>query len=305
MAGVYSDDERHRIAYDIDGSKVYYLDETEISNGTAAPVLLTSEEISALNDDKNNTSYQITLSSNTSQYRSLLIIFPKGYQYPAYRFRTIPSATIPESSYLYFNVEYATDPVTTNGINNMSGGGSAGNYVYNYPYYYRNTSMSYLNTYSNEVRGIKFSFSPQSSDQYGAVVNISHLSVYATPIQDNRLVFWSADTNAIAGPSYFDFGTTALETSSTKTFRVKNVSAVTATNIVLSKNVLAAQEYAPVPFFDQFKFSLDNSTWSDTLAVPDLAAGATSSTIYLRRITPSNALQTPYDLRLIINSSLT
>ncbi len=73
-----------------------------------------------------------------------------------------------------------------------------------------------------------------------------------------------------------DFGDRPLGTTSTRTFKVKNGSATKTANTI---NIQCNDA--------DFAISTDNATWVVTINIASLAAGASSSTLYVRNTTPA------------------
>jgi hypothetical protein len=83
------------------------------------------------------------------------------------------------------------------------------------------------------------------------------------------------DTPGVEFTAPEDFGDQPLATSVTRQFRVKNTSALTANTINIQCND------------SDFIISTDGSTWVVTINIASLAAGAESSTMYVRCTTPA------------------
>lgn len=127
-----------------------------------------------------------------------------------------------------------------------------------------------------------------------------HIHLYGEPDTDaigqNYLQGWRADSNMRLGGAALTWGDVPLESSSDKTFRLKNQSATdTANSIVVSAENL---RYYPTPSLaSQFLFSLDGATWTPTVTIGAIGPGAVSSTIYVRRVTPANSPLTTWSPR--------
>lgn len=119
--------------------------------------------------------------------------------------------------------------------------------------------------------------------------NLIHLygtiSAGQTP---DRLRIWHPTLDQEVTGAYFDWGDIQRNGASiTKTFRIKNNSAaLTANSIVLSSEALT--DTTPTNA-GQHTFAPDGVTFSSPLNIGNLAPGAISSEITVRRLTPTNA----------------
>lgn len=104
----------------------------------------------------------------------------------------------------------------------------------------------------------------------------------------DRLRLWHPSSDAeMLGPN-FEFGNVARSTSADKTFRIKNNSAtLTANDVVLSLGALTDTSPS-VP--GQYLLSQDGVNFAATQNIGNLAPGAISGVMTLRRVTPSNAV---------------
>lgn len=93
----------------------------------------------------------------------------------------------------------------------------------------------------------------------------------------NRLRAWHPTLDQEVGASHFDFADIAQGTQLTKQFRLKNNSAtLTAQNVTLSQDNIDGGGMA-------LEFSDNGTAYTTSLNIGNLAAGATSSVLYVRR----------------------
>lgn len=150
------------------------------------------------------------------------------------------------------------------------------------------------------VRAIRFAF---ATDQY-SFGNFLSLHLYGAPSAGqalNRLAIWHPTLNRQIGGADLDWGDTPELSSATRTFRVKN----------LSDTLLAV---APLLGFDaltdaipsvlgQHTLTLDGSNFSGQVTLPDLAPGAISDVVTVRRVTPVDAALSLWAIRLVASAT--
>ena len=117
----------------------------------------------------------------------------------------------------------------------------------------------------------------------------------------NRLSIWNASADARASANTFDWGDSPRGSSADKQFRVKNLSSTLSANSVrISTEVLTEASVAGAPTVaSQHTLSTDGTTFAATVNVGNLAPGAISGVLTIRRNTPSNAQLGPWALRVV------
>lgn len=132
------------------------------------------------------------------------------------------------------------------------------------------------------VRGLRFRFFENQDGYIGRLWNL-HLYGYTAPTESlDRLEYWDPVLNQQADKAALNFGDLPQGITETKTIRVKNLSASrTATGIVLSANNSAG---GATNLASGLTFSLDGTTWSASLNIGNLAPGAVSPVITVRRV---------------------
>lgn len=307
MAGLYPNDPYQRIAWDIDGTKAYYFDKYKVANGTAVPTQLTQAQMSALNDET-STSDDLNIGPfdgfNADGYAfSLLLIFPQTMVLTHYTMTLTRTAT---NLLAFLNYQYdspTTTPTTTTGLNGSWSGFDNMTFQTD-PTNYRPTSakVSTASILTGSLR-IDFYVPSGSLSTTGVLKNLLWYG-YRYSTASSRLSFWHPTSigNTECTPQYFDWGDAILGTTETRQFRIRNFSGVTASNIVVSKDILAQQEQTPT-IDSQIKLSTDNVNWSDSISVPNLGYAATSANLYIKRTTASDAVLGPFCCRLKVSAT--
>ena len=135
------------------------------------------------------------------------------------------------------------------------------------------------------VRAVRFGCgaSTSYSNMYYAF-RLQTLHLYGGPSageNPDRLDFWRPVDDQQVGPAHFDFGDIIEGTSDQTTFRIKNRSAT-----LTAQSVTVANDSIGFPEIDgTIEFSADGTTWATDLAVGDLAPGAISPVLHVRRLT--------------------
>lgn len=267
-----------RMAYHRDGTVVNDID---TANGITT---LSSGQMQELNDEDNGT-YSWLSGSFTGTER-LAFIFPELRDVVGY---FVSMATTGTSTVIRA-LEYSVD--TTNGVdgtwvniaNPWVNAGSVPNPAYR-------TSIQAISALG--VKGIRFSIDRNnvSTAVIGALHLYGNISAGQTP---DRLRIWrptdhgTPDAEISAG--HLDWSDSAQASSATKKFRVKNNSAtLTANNIIISNQVLTDGSPSIGDDF-LYKWATDpDSAYATTLNIGNLAPGAISADIVVRRTTPSGA----------------
>lgn len=279
MAGNYPDPPGPRMAYDVDGSVGFYYPES-----TNVIVQLTAGDLATMNDEDNDF-WDASIFNN----QRMGLIFPELRDIVGY--------------FMYFSagdfgtagiLDTSTD--TTNGYDG-TWTTRAANWVKSFspaPGY--RTSFNTLVV--SGIKAIRFQASRISSGAFNDFAP-SQMHIYGTPNSGaviDRLVFWDPTTNVALAAAGLDWGNVPRSSSADKTFRVKNVSTTkTAQGIVISPEALSDTSPS-VP--GQHLFSTDGTTFTASINIGDLAPGATSSVLYVRRVTPSNAVLSAWAFRV-------
>jgi hypothetical protein len=278
MAGNYPDVPGPRMAYDVDGSVGFYFSET-----TNLITQLTAGELASMNDEDND-----SWDAGIFNSQRVGLIFPELRDILGY-FMYFSSGDFGSALIL----DTSTD--TTNGLDG-TWTTRAANWVKSFtptPGY--RTGINTLVV--TGIKAIRFQANRVGSGAFNDFAP-SQMHIYGAPNSGasiDRLVFWDPTSNVVLPAAALDWGNVPRSSSADKTFRVKNVSTTkTAQGIVISPEALTDTSPS-VP--GQHLFSTDGTTFTASINIGDLAPGATSSVLYVRRVTPSNAVLSVWTFR--------
>jgi len=277
MAGSYMDAPAQRLAYDRDGSIGVTV--------TAAGVLtqLTATEMRALNNEAEDT-------PAFSSKQRLALVFPAPVDI-THVFLALDTASAT------YSIETSKD--TTTGVDGTWSAqvGIGPSYLRDVrPFYRVATSLTAMQTgaISQGVRGVRISATGNTS------VSFRGLHVYANPASGStpdRLAFWEPSASAEVNGSFFDWGNTPRGSSADKTFRIKNVSGdLTAKDVSLYAEALTPGTPSVA---GMLLVSSDGITFGPSLDLGDLAPGAVTGVLHVRRNVPTNAQVSVWSARLI------
>lgn len=289
MAGNYPDVPAPRMAYDRDGTVGLKVNYTLGTNSQ-----LTAGEMANMNDESNSSVMTISPSANSQQW-GVVLVFPQLRDITGYTifFELTQGGTIQ-------GVETSTD--TTNGIDgtwtNQGNYVNAGNTA---TATLMRTSITALSVAG--IRGIRW----LNSSGAGGARNVRSLQLFgaiAAGETPDRLRMWHPtldeplDDNTSSDGAFFDWGDIQRNTTSDKTFRIKNNSAtLTANGIIVSQETLT--DTSPT-VNSQFTFS-DGGAFAASIDIGNLAPGALSPIITKRFTRPSNATLSLWTSRTIAN----
>jgi hypothetical protein len=145
---------------------------------------------------------------------------------------------------------------------------------------------------ANGIKAVRFE-SPNTGGNSARMEGLHLYGRISNGQTADRLRFWhptldeALDDNTAADGAWLDWAETTRGTSADKTFRIKNNSStLTANGIVLTTSALTDTTPSVPP---QMTFS-DGGVFSASLNIGNLAPGALSSVITIRRTTPANAI---------------
>lgn len=151
------------------------------------------------------------------------------------------------------------------------------------------------------VKGLMFRATIGSA---GGRVFRARVHVYGSPsagAAPNRLRFWDPTLDQAVTPAFFDWGDVNRSTTLTKTFRIKNPSStLTANSVTLA--VEALSDTSPTNT-SAHEFSTDNITFASSINIGNLAPGALSSVLYVRRTTPASGVLGLWWCRLVASAA--
>jgi hypothetical protein len=281
MAGNYPDAPSWRMAYDRDGTQVFKID------GANNITQLTSTQVNTLNDESDGSFSMV----GTSATASLLFIFPELRDLDGF-------LNVGQSSFAMGSVTVSVSANTTNGIDGtwstistaapVTGGVKAT---------YRTSIVS---STALAIKAVKFRGSSGSSSMWDAVA----VHLYGEPVpgaNPNRLELWHPTLDEKLPPAYFDWGDVPRSSSSDRAFRVKNLSAAMTAGAVRVAMESLTDTVPSVPA--QHTISYGGGSFLAQVNIGDLAPGAISGPLTLRRITPSNAVLSLWSFRVFAEST--
>jgi hypothetical protein len=273
MSGLYADVPGNRMAYHKDGSQCIHINEGN------ALTLLANSNLQTFNDENDGTNYQIwsaVSGSSGTHTRYLGMVFPELRDIVGYFVAGSNPNLWGGAAWSYQASANTTNGVdgTWTGANITIAGGSSPTY------------RSGIQALSRPgIKGIRFGRGWSANGP----VHLYTIHLYGKPTagQPRWLIFTDTGGTEVTGP-YFDFADDARGGApEVKTFKIQNGHAtLTANSIVLSVSTLTNKSPS---FTDDYEFSSDGVSYSATLNIGALAAGASSATLYVRRTTPIGA----------------
>ena len=270
MTGFYPDVPGPRMAIDRDGTVGFYGN----SNGVTVDGILTATQMGYLSSEAGVTA--------VGSYNGMIgVIFPEP--------RDIVGWFIRGSANTDVYLEKSTD--TTNGgdgtwttLAGPAGGGGSltpimdASFSGTSPYYRSNITTGT----ATGIVGLRIRRTGTTS----IVAYTFHFFGSPTTTRNPALALWHPTSNAEVTGAYFDWGNVARSTNATRTFRVKNVSsALTASGITVGFEALTPGSPSIVA---SHTLSTDNITFTPSISISNLAAGAISPVLYLKRSNPSD-----------------
>lgn len=264
MAGLYPDVPGHRFAYDLDGTYV----SVDPQNGGA----FSAVDAGLMNDESSDEFVMISYDQRAAITRQLAFAFPEP--------RDI-SGIFVMSIYTPSTMRLDTSTDTTDGSN---GTWTAGPNVMTARFnrFYPESRSAIFPVSLLGIKGLRLVASVTSATFLGLHLQGLHLYGFTSPTQSpERLEWWDPTLDQQVAKAALDFGDTAQGTMSTKTLRLRNLSATKVANsVAITANNAAGGETL---LASGITFSLDNVTYSASVTLPTLAALTTSPLIYVRR----------------------
>lgn len=282
MAGLYADVPGHRLAWDRDGSILFRTDYG--SGGTVTQ--LSQTDADELNDEDSG---EVMLTGGGTY--GLGWIFPEARDIVGYALWY----NKPYSSWTPMSIETSTN--TTNGAD----GTWTNHGAWVEALVLDDLRDSIQSVSWSGVKGIRVRANQSGSGT--AYLKVAHFYMPSMSSGPNRLLFWQpTGTNAEVRGAYFDWGDVPRGSSYERSFRVHNPSAsLTATAVTVSMEALTDTSPSNT---GQHEFSTNGgSTWAATATIGDLAPGATSGDVILRRSTSGSAALGLWWTRMVASAS--
>jgi hypothetical protein len=284
MAGLTADERSDRIEYDTDGTVVWYSTGTF---GLADPPVLTmsNANMRQLNDD-NNQNDVLSGGGNSVHIVCFQFTAPMtltGYQMGLHA-QGVGAAIV---------LQYSLD--STNGSNGTFTNTGWTTQNSTNPFDIKNNKLA---TSLTNVTWLRLYMQTGGSSSPATYIRNMNLYGYPTAgLPTQRLEFWQPVTNAEASPALFDYAEIPQSSTNTKQFRVKNMhSTLTANSIVVT--AADVMKDAAVALGSQIQVSTDNVTFTSTVNIGNLAAGAISPILYHRWNPAANATLSMWSARV-------
>lgn len=278
MAGAWPDLPNPRVEYDRDGTRVYSIIGSTVTEVTGTP-------LTQMNDEQSGSQWR----PSTNTYM-VMFVFPESRDITHLFIDTWVAGQTTK-------IEWSND--STTGLDGtwttaVAAFADDGANLTEQRYRTDITAVSGL----TGVKMVRFTFA-------GVAVNSLHMYGVASAGQNlNRLRFWhpTLDEALDLHPAWLDWGNIQQGTSDTRQFRVKNDSAsLTASGVKVFMQALT--EASPTEV-SQHNLSADNTTFvgaaSPGLAVGTLTPGQISPVLYIQRNTLSSAQLSLWRQRLVV-----
>lgn len=286
MAGNYPDVPAPRILYDRDGTVLAKVGQ----DGTIVVHSIGNKQ--TLNNESGDT---VSFPAAGGTFFYIAFIFPELRDILAYYF---------VGSFVQANlndIQVSTD--TTNGLDGawvqvVDVGSNAGSFSVTGA---RNNINSFAGGTAQKAIRFEIRRNTGSAAIAGSAGAIHLYGSIAAGANPDRLRFWHPTSDAeITGP-YFDLAEQPRGGSVTRTFRIKNNSAgLTANSIAVTREALTDTSPTNV---GQTEFSTDNITFAASINIGNLAPGAISSVLYMRRTTSAIAALSLWWVRFVATAS--
>lgn len=282
MTGVYPDVPTRRIPYDRDGSAGFY------AQNSSTAVALSAGQMQNLNVEAGVSALLTSSFSSGANTGFVGFIFPQNMDIVAYYIQYLDMVVY----------DYQTSTNTTNGTDGTWT--SIGPFVAgpNNVDDYRD-SIQVLGSPLTNIKAIRF----RTGGSLSSASRFYTVHLYGTPTVTSTfgLSIWHPTLNQEVTGAYFDWGDVAQSSTGTRQFRVKNQHpSLTAQGISVSMEALTPGSPSIVA---AHTFSTDNVTYTSSIAPADLAAGAISPILYIKRTLPSNAPLSVWAGRIVAAAS--
>lgn len=284
MSGNYPDVPSWRMAIDRDGTQGYTVSAANIV------AQLTGADLVKLNNEADD---YVSFADSNAVGSRIVLIFPELRDIDGFYVEPIAAS----SGGPTVVIEVSAD--STNGLDgtwtNVATVGSPGESVI------PNYRTQIVATTQLAMRAIRARMSNANSS---TVHRLSAFHVFGEPApgeNPHRLALWHPTLDQRITPAYFDWGNTPRSSSADRLFRVKNLSpSLTAGSTRVAMEALTDGSPS-VP--GQHSLSFGGGSFLAQVNVGDLAPGAISGQVTLRRITPSNAQLGLFAMRVFAEST--
>lgn len=280
MAGNYPDVPSWRMPIDRDGTTGVYI----ATDGTLST--FTSTQMQQINDESSSSSH----SGSGAGQHTYCLVFPEARDLDAYYIGVASGGAV--TVQVSANTTNGFDGTWTqiNSYTPPSGDPKPG---------YRSNIIS---TTQLGIRGIRVSVSVGVVLGVAAALFTFHVYGENVPGSNpHKLELWHPTLNQRLSPAALDWGDTPRSSSEDRTFRVKNISpTLTGNSVRVAMDILTDGSPSVVA---QHTLSLDGSTFFAQVNVGNLAPGAISALVTIRRSTPANAQLSLFSFRVFAEAN--
>lgn len=224
MAGAYPDVPAHRFAWDRDCAALW------IPNTGAAPRVLTAAERKLVNDETPGSG--LDMSGDHSTHGAFAVLFPSARDVVGH---FIAGNQLNSDSY-QFEAAFETSTNTSDGRDGTWTRQTAAYLAPLVPVPDYRTGIKVIvsgatPTPATGVIGVRW----VTAGSWSPWIKSAHL--YGTlPAAGTRLAFWHPSQDQVVSGAHFDFGTVAQGTTASISFRIKNLSTLTASSITVAED---------------------------------------------------------------------
>lgn len=268
MAGSYPDAPSWRMAIDRDGTQGYVI------TGANVVTPLTNAQLQILNNESDD-----YVEVGTTTGSRVMLIFPELRDIDGFFLDVDPES----SSNIGWVVEVSAN--TTNGVDGtwtqIASGSATPTVDPVVPAYRSVISVTQLAKRAIRVR---------RTDSVSGALRAASFHVYGEPApgeNPDRLALWHPTLDERVPPAYFDWGNVPRSSSGDRLFRVKNLSSTLTASAVRVAMETLTDGTPSIP--GQHSLSFGGGSFLAQANVGDLAPGAISGPVTLRRVTPGNA----------------
>lgn len=293
MAGLYADIPGTRFALDQDGTVFKWRNFTTSSAWTDITGSLAEIQ-------KVNAANYVDIAVNAAQYPQLVMAFPEARSINGL-YVHFGGASDNRVNVQNFTWEQSSD--TTDGTDGtwstftatFANFGQHDNVTDAVKPFYRSDIATVSLT---NVKGIRVRY---NDPVYGATTRLLIFHVYGNrPTTGvDRLAFWHPSSDQALTAAYLDYGDTPQGTSMTRQFRIKNLSGTLTANSIS----VTASDLLPDYTSGELQVSTDNTTYSSSVNIGNLASGVISSILYVRLTVPGAEAPSQRNARLLANAS--
>jgi hypothetical protein len=238
---------------------------------------LTATELGNINSER----FTAGIEAGVDSYIYTGVVLPEAYDIRGWSVYTTAKYPDPARTWV---VQVSTDTTTgTDGTwNNVGSPVQMPSYPHSIPETIWRSNI--VSVTQDGIKGVRIYRPDTWGGGTGNAVYYLHLYGYPTAGFDtNRLDVWDATLDQRAAATALDWGDVARNTIEIRQVRIKNLSATqTANTVTVSATGINASGTEAT---SQHSFSLDNVTFTTTVSLGNLAPGAISPIIYVRRNT--------------------